>query len=295
MRPFVSLSMLVLCWAMAYPAEYDFKLPVKASAEVSEDSDSYNVVVSLAKTKAFSRAHNEQADYSYSEVVLNMALSKYLKVKDGYAVAYSGRLLVNRVDGGDKVSFSYKVPKDAVSLMEIEKSETMSEDASAQEEPAGQGKGKGRNLSVEGKPLSEKELIKSMPLTGYFMRYKSEFVSRINSYQDSLSGLIAKLDAEDPNAVEADFKKLFNKAMADFDETTLKETYGRDVKLLQSDSEELLGLAARARKNFDVLDAVFQRQFQVVNMPFSDDNTKTVIKLSQEIENLKKGLTEIKE
>ena len=282
MKAIVSVFALTLVGAFAGAAEYSFKMPVASSVEILEDAEAYEVSIALAKTKSFTPARNLQADYSHSEIILNKALSRHLKVGENRALSYSGRVFLGSTDmGGERSLYRYRVMKDAVSISEITPGEF-----------------DGSEPRKDGRPASAKtrlELLKSMPLSGYSARCKAALAASANSYLTSLSELADNLDGDNLSAAGSDFSRIYGEALADFDAASLGKKYESDAKLFRSDVSELLKLAEDARKNFEILREIFDRQLAVAELPISEENTKTALKLSREIEALKKTLREIKQ
>ena len=71
--------------------------------------------------------------------------------------------------------------------------------------------------------------------------------------------------------------------------------YNSDAKLMISDVRALLDLSRKASKNFNTINAIFEKQCKVVVIPFTPSNEKEIMKLLKEAEDLKKSLTEIKD
>lgn len=272
MKKYILVCFSIFYCIFLYAVEYSFTLPVKGNAIVTENSEVYTVKLTFKRTKVFSQAQNAQADYSYSEVVLNKALTTHLKIKDKYEVSYSGRILLDKFYDDDSCAiFTYQVTKKSIS---IQKSTATPKEKNAS---------------------SKIKNIKDMPLMGYSLRYKSDVITLINSYQNKLSELIDNIDDENIESLSANFKKIYNEAKSSFDENLLKNKFNKDAKLMISDVKQLLSLAKSASKNFEILNSIFEKQLQIAKTPFSDANTQLVKNLSAQIDSLKNSLIKIKE
>ena len=268
MKKQILICFFIFYCIFLYAVEYTFNLPVKGDAIVSESSEAYVVKLAFKRTKVFAPAQNAQADYSYSEVVLNKAIATHLKVKDGYEVSYSGRILLDKFyDDNSRAIYTYQVPKESISI---------------------------QKSVVTSKKISKKN-IKDMPLMGYSLRYKNDVITLVNSYQNKLNELIDNLNDENIASISAEFKKVYNEAKSSFDEDLLKNKFNKDVKLMISDVKQLLSLGKSASENFEILNSIFEKQLQIVKTPFSDANTQLVKKLSDQIDSLKNSLIKINE
>ncbi|MDX8414892.1 hypothetical protein [Intestinicryptomonas porci] len=272
MKKSLFIVFIMLCCVFSYASEYNFRLPVEGNVYLQEGADSYIVKILLKRTKTFSPAQNKQVDYSHSEVILNKALAAHLKVQKGYGVSYSGRKLLNTAqDGNSNAVFVYEIPKGQIAVQKLP------------EEFFG------------GENAPKIKSVRDMHLMGYFLRYKSDVIALINSYQDSLFDIIDKLDTNNVSFISLEFKKVYKEAAESFDEEKLKHKYNSDPKLMISDVKTLMNLSRDASKNFKTINAIFEKQCKIVAIPFSDSNEKEVMNLLKQVEELKKNLIEIKD
>ncbi len=258
-----------------YAEDYSFRMPVECNVVLVDDGQAYIAKIALKKTTAYSEARNIQADYAYSDVILNKTLAKHLNVQKGYAVAYSGRVMLGRTQGKspDEAVYTYKVQKDSIL---IKKTDDTKLAAAKKSKPEG---GAAGNAAAD---------------EGYFCECKSELVSSINGYQNALLEKIDEMDSSNVVKSVQDFKKLYGEAMGKFDESKLRHKYNTDEKLTLSDTKVLLNTVKNALENFNSINKILEIQQKIALMPYSEKNTKTVMNLFNEANKIKSSLLEIR-
>ncbi len=271
---FIFVICSIFC-IQAYAKDYSFRMPVECNVELVDDGQAYIAKIALKKTTAYSESRNIQADYAYSEIILNKTLAKHLNVQKGYAVVYSGRVMLGRTQGkkNDEIVYTYKVQKDSVSIQKVD-DKKLADAKKSKAEGGAAGNAAAKDC--------------------HFSECKSELVSSINGYQNALLEKIDEMDSSNVGKSVQDFKKLYCEAMGKFDESKLRHKYNMDEKLTLSDTKVLLNTAKNAVENFNSINKILEIQQKIALMPYSEKNTKAVMNLFNEANKIKSSLLEIR-